>query len=507
MLVEVVVAVEHITLRLKRRIAPRAPGFLDIVLQRIGDVVVDDKADVLLVHTHAKSRRCDNDLHFVANESVLVFNLFGGLHLPVERQCRDTVVRQFLRKLPCPLRTRHIHYGGTVLLLDQHAQRRVLLGIRLLVKHGIMQILARGSRSVDGKLYADLATEIVADVADDLLLCRGSETRHGNRRRQRFRLLELPDEVPNVQVVHAEIMSPCRETVRFVYDKANDVAAQQNAFHRLRPQLLRRNVEEIGRSVGNAPERIGAFDRIEQPVDSDGRRQPLGLKVVNLVLHEGLERRDHDRQAVHEFAGHQRGQLERDRLATASREHGDERLPPHGRACRVLLQRLARIRPERVESEKPLEAPVHIKPLPAVRTPLAARRVAEVVDDVLNPRIRLHDPEWSNRIGSRRPDKREGVCKLGRIPPDDRPDVGVAAYPVAELASDRVLDRTIKRHRTVQRKKTVELRDAAKQARIDPARKRIKREKCGNLIVVEALRLLRIADRIVQFVLLELVVL
>ena len=181
MLVEVVVAVEHIALRLKRRIAPRAPGLLNVVLQRVGDVVVYDKSDVLLVHAHAESRRRNNDLHFVADEGVLILNLLGGLHLPVERQCRETVVRQFLRKLPCPPRARHVHDGRTVLLLDQHAQRRILVGIRLLVKHGVMQILARGSRSVDGKLDADLATEIVADVANDLLLCRSRKTRHGNR--------------------------------------------------------------------------------------------------------------------------------------------------------------------------------------------------------------------------------------------------------------------------------------------------------------------------------------
>ena len=76
MLVEVVVAVKHVALGPERRITPSAPSLLHIVLERIGDVVVNDEAYVLLVHAHAKSRRGHDDLDIILDEELLLKGLY-----------------------------------------------------------------------------------------------------------------------------------------------------------------------------------------------------------------------------------------------------------------------------------------------------------------------------------------------------------------------------------------------------------------------------------------------
>ena len=54
MLVEVVVAVKHVALGPERRITSSAPGLLHIVLERIGDVVVNDEAYVRFAAVYRK---------------------------------------------------------------------------------------------------------------------------------------------------------------------------------------------------------------------------------------------------------------------------------------------------------------------------------------------------------------------------------------------------------------------------------------------------------------------
>ena len=54
MLVQVVVAVENVAAGMQMGVAAGASRLLDVVLQRIGDVVMDHQPHVALVHTHAE---------------------------------------------------------------------------------------------------------------------------------------------------------------------------------------------------------------------------------------------------------------------------------------------------------------------------------------------------------------------------------------------------------------------------------------------------------------------
>ena len=50
--VKVIVIIKDVTLRLRVDITPRPSRFLNIILQRIRNLVVDNQTDIALVHSH-----------------------------------------------------------------------------------------------------------------------------------------------------------------------------------------------------------------------------------------------------------------------------------------------------------------------------------------------------------------------------------------------------------------------------------------------------------------------
>ena len=94
MLVQVVVAVEDVAAGMQMGVAAGASRLLYVVLQRIGDIVMDHQPHVALVHAHAEGRRGDDDAHLVVHEGLLVGDLLVGIHLAVERKGPKAVVRE-----------------------------------------------------------------------------------------------------------------------------------------------------------------------------------------------------------------------------------------------------------------------------------------------------------------------------------------------------------------------------------------------------------------------------
>ena len=98
MLIEVVVSIQHKALGLHLWVTSSSPCFLDIVLQRVTDIIVHYQAHVFLVNPHSKRRGGDNHLYLAAHEGILVFHLLGSIHLAVIGQCPYAVADQMLRQ-------------------------------------------------------------------------------------------------------------------------------------------------------------------------------------------------------------------------------------------------------------------------------------------------------------------------------------------------------------------------------------------------------------------------
>ena len=127
MLVEVRVAVKHITLGFEAGVTPCPARLLHVILQRSGDIVMHDEPHVALVDSHAESRGGDDDPDFPAHKCLLVEHLLVRLHLAVERQRAVAVARELGREVACSPGPRDIHDCGACMLFDEVSQLCIFL--------------------------------------------------------------------------------------------------------------------------------------------------------------------------------------------------------------------------------------------------------------------------------------------------------------------------------------------------------------------------------------------
>ena len=230
MLVQVGVAVKHIAFRLHLGVAAGSSCFLDIVLQRIANVVVYHQPHILLVHAHPKCRSGHNDTCLSSHECILILHFCFGIHPAVEGECHDSVGTKTLAQLMRFPRPRHVYDGRAGATEDDVAQMVVLVVGGVGVDYRIAKVFSLRRCGKDSQREIQFLVEVVDDVADNLLLGSGSETRHGDRKALLFRLLQLLDEIADKEVVHPEVMAPSRETVGFVDDKTGDGASHQQSL-------------------------------------------------------------------------------------------------------------------------------------------------------------------------------------------------------------------------------------------------------------------------------------
>ena len=205
-----------------------------------------NKTNIFFINTHAKSRGGNNDAYLVFQKRFLIGNLFAAFHLTVIRKCWETIVRQFLRNLVRSLNTGHIDDSGTILLLDQVTKFCIFLIIIFFVDNGIVQIGSGSVRGIQFEINIQLLLEILADITDDLLLGRSGKAGNCNPIFLILFLLQIANKIPDVQIVHTEILTPSRETVSFVDNKANNIPGKKQFFDRVGAQRFRRNVENRG---------------------------------------------------------------------------------------------------------------------------------------------------------------------------------------------------------------------------------------------------------------------
>ena len=173
MLVQILIGEKDVTVREDRRVTAGAASLLHIIFQRIRYFVVDYQSYILLIDAHTEGGGGDDDPGFTADKRVLVCDLFAPFHLAVVRQGIKPVRGQSFGDLKSLLYSRDINDRGAVLGLQQPSRGHVFFIFIFHEKHGIMQVLAGGGGGEKLQVQAELVLEIVADIADDLLLRGG----------------------------------------------------------------------------------------------------------------------------------------------------------------------------------------------------------------------------------------------------------------------------------------------------------------------------------------------
>ena len=103
MLIQIIVIKKNVTISLQRRISPCSACLLNVILKRIGNIVVNNKLNITLVNAHTKSRGRHDNRYLVVHECFLIGNLIVRFHFPVVRKGLKSVACQFARKLKSTL--------------------------------------------------------------------------------------------------------------------------------------------------------------------------------------------------------------------------------------------------------------------------------------------------------------------------------------------------------------------------------------------------------------------
>ena len=282
---------------------------LIIPLQRLGDVIMDDVAHVGLVDAHAEGDRGDDHLDALHQEIVLVGGARRGVHPGVVGPRADAVGHQQFGEFLDLLAAQAVDDAALALVLLDEADDVVIdvaLGTDLVVE----------VRTVERRLEDRSVghPEVLLDVHLHLGRGRGRE---GDQRRR----ADLVDDRSDAAVLGAEIVAPLRDAMRLVDGVERHLYFMQERHVVLLGERLGGEIEQFGlpgEHVGADLRHGGLVERrIEEMRDPQlGRKGP---HRIDLVLHQGDQRRDDDGDPVHQ----KRRQLVAQRLA-AARGHQHE---------------------------------------------------------------------------------------------------------------------------------------------------------------------------------------
>ena len=218
--------------------------------------------------------------------------------------------------------------------LDEDAQA-ILVPTDLL--DVVAQVRPHDARPHDG--------ELTAESGRDLRRSGGSRRRgHPEHRRVAERLERAPDE----QVVRPEVVSPHADAVHLVDHDEADADRAQRLDERGVAEPLGCGVEDSRPALGDVADASRRHLLIERRVDERRRGGDLGWQLVDLVLHQGDERREDEGR----LGPQHRGELVRERLAGARRHQGERVAALHGGADDLLLSGPKGVEPEEIPQRR-----------------------------------------------------------------------------------------------------------------------------------------------------------
>ena len=121
-LIQVLIAIEYIAFGIEVWVSSCTSCLLYIVLQRVGDVVVDNQPHIALIYSHAEGGGGNDDSNLIAHEGILIVYLLISIHFAIIGQGGNSVTGQLLGEFPGSLGAGYVDDGRAICLLYQRAQ-------------------------------------------------------------------------------------------------------------------------------------------------------------------------------------------------------------------------------------------------------------------------------------------------------------------------------------------------------------------------------------------------
>ena len=290
--VQVLLGVEHDAEPLFS-VAPGTAGLLIITFKALRNVIMDYETHIRFVDSHTEGNRCHNDIQFLHEEVVLC----PGACLGVESGM-----------IGCGLYVIGLQDGGQFfhflarqavddtalasMLLDELDDLPVGIVVALLRPHLVVQV-----RTVEGtlELYAILNTQAAHDVRTHLV---GSRRRKCDDRSNADRI----NGMAYLAVLRTEVMSPFRDAMRLVNGIEADFNRPQECNVLLLVQRLRSDIKQFRMPRDDIRTYLVDLGLLQGRVEIMRHTVLLADAVddIHLILHQGDERRDDNRRALHD---------------------------------------------------------------------------------------------------------------------------------------------------------------------------------------------------------------
>ncbi|OIQ83817.1 hypothetical protein GALL_343830 [mine drainage metagenome] len=270
-----------------------------------------DEPHVGLVDPHAERDRRDHHETVLAQEPRLVRRADPGVEARVVRQRRDAVLDEVLRRLLDRRPGQAVDDPGVAGVLGSQEVDELGAGL-VLADDPVLDVgpvEARHEVPRRGELQS------LGDLGVGRL---GGGRRQGDARHRRPAFVQHGE----LQVVGAEVVAPLGHAVSLVDGEQRDGPALEQVQGVRDPQALGREVEQVERAVEESALDAATFGEVLGRVEEPGPDTKSGQRI-DLVLHEGDQRRDDDAGAGPD----QCRDLVAQGLPAAGR-HQDERVAP-----------------------------------------------------------------------------------------------------------------------------------------------------------------------------------
>ena len=223
-------------------VASGAARFLVVGLDRLGQVVVDDEADVGLVDAEAEGVGRDDDADAVAGEGVLDADAVFLGHAGVVAGAADAAALKRLGERLDALAGRAVDDGGG-LAAEGFEQLGDLLQLLLLAAHADGVEAKVGAVEAGDAHVRVVEAEALDDVVADTGVGGGGEGDDG-------RVLEAGAGGAQIPVAGAEVVAPLGDAVRLVDGEQRHVDAAQGGDEAAVREALGGHVEQAQVAVG-----------------------------------------------------------------------------------------------------------------------------------------------------------------------------------------------------------------------------------------------------------------
>ena len=279
------------------------------------------KPDIRTVDPHAKRIRRHRHIGLAIDKSILRIRPRFITETTVIHHQLDLFLFEHLRHRLHSLTGRAINHPR-LMFRNQSMETIIFLRFARRMSNAETQIWPRKTRDKFRRIFQPKSHQNI----------RPHHWRRCRRKCRRLRMPQFLQHLPQSKIIGPKIVSPHRETMRFIHRKQRDFDSGQCSHKCRAPKPFRCDINQFIASFLHAPHHLALAVQRERRIDQC-RRNSLFSQAINLILHQRDQRRNND---CHPLQQHRR-KLKTQRFSPTRRHYRQHIFPIEDRLHHRLL--------------------------------------------------------------------------------------------------------------------------------------------------------------------------